>query len=203
MVHCGVEPSFFDTPKEPPTALHRLVCVGRLCEQKGQLLLVEAARRLAEENPNFELVLAGDGEDRDEIEQIFKEQGLAELVRITGWISGEQVKEEILAARALVLPSFAEGLPVVLMEAMALRRPVISTYIAGIPELVTPGENGWLVPAGDVDALVAAMRSCLDTPTDELARMGRVARARVVDRHDVNKEAEKLARLFRGGENKA
>ena len=69
-------------------------------------------------------------------------------MRITGWISGEQVREEILAARALVLPSFAEGLPVVIMEAMALRRPVISTYVAGIPELVRPASTaGWYRPA--------------------------------------------------------
>ena len=83
-----------------------------------------------------------------------------------------QVRNEILAARALVLPSFAEGLPVVIMEAMALRRPVISTFVAGIPELVHPGEHGWLVPAGDVEALASAMQACLDTPTETLARMG-------------------------------
>ena len=97
-------------------------------------------------------------------------------VRITGWISSEKVREEILAARALVLPSFAEGLPVVIMEAMALRRPVISTYIAGIPELVHDGEHGWLVPAGDMEALVEAMRACLDAPAEMLTRMGEAAR---------------------------
>jgi glycosyltransferase involved in cell wall biosynthesis len=69
--------------------------------------------------------------------------------------------------RALVLPSFAEGLPVVIMEAMALRRPVICTYIAGIPELVQDGKNGWLVPAGDVDALVEAIIRYLDTPFEQ------------------------------------
>ena len=94
-------------------------------------------------------------------------------VRITGWISSEQVRDEILAARALVLPSFAEGLPVVIMEAMALRRPVISTFVAGIPELVQPGEHGWLVPAGDVEALARAMQACLDTPADVLNAHGR------------------------------
>ena len=80
------------------------------------------------------------------------------------------MRSEILAARALVLPSFAEGLPVVLMEAMALRRPVLTTYVAGIPELVRPGEHGWLVPAGDVEALADAMAACLDSPVDILAR---------------------------------
>ncbi len=119
-------------------------------------------------------------------------------MRITGWISSEQVREEILAARALVLPSFAEGLPVVIMEAMALRRPVISTYVAGIPELVAPGEHGWLVPAGDAEALADAMQACLDAPVDKLARMGEAAHARVRARHDVDKAAEGLGGVVWG-----
>ncbi len=99
------------------------------------------------------MVLVGDGEMRREIEALIERCGLRNSVRITGWLSSERVREEILASRAMVLPSFAEGLPVVIMEAMALRRPVLSTYIAGIPELVRPGETGWLVPAGDVGAV--------------------------------------------------
>ena len=132
----------------PLPAAPRLVCVGRLSEQKGQLLLLEAARILAAQSVAFEIVLAGDGELREEIEALIAQHGLEAQVRITGWISSAQVREEILAARALVLPSFAEGLPVVIMEAMALRRPVLTTYVAGIPELVLQGENGWLFPAG-------------------------------------------------------
>jgi glycosyltransferase involved in cell wall biosynthesis len=133
---------------------------------------------------------------RGDIELLLKQYGLADRVRITGWISNAQVRDEIIAARALVLPSFAEGLPVVLMEAMALRRPVISTYIAGIPELVRHGENGWLVPAGDVVALANAMRTCLETPVGEITRMGEAARERALARHDANTEAAKLRKLF-------
>ena len=109
--------------------------------------MIEAAALLADKGISFELVLAGDGPMRKEIEKLVQECGLGERVRITGWISSNQVRDEILAARALVLPSFAEGLPVVIMEAMALRRPVLSTYVAGIPELVRHGQEGWLVPA--------------------------------------------------------
>ncbi len=196
IVHCGLDRDFADMPASPPSSPRRLICVGRLCEQKGQLLLVEAARRLAAEGVDFELVLAGDGENRDEIEALLRQHDLTARVRITGWISGAHVKEQILAARAMVLPSFAEGLPVVLMEAMALRRPVISTYIAGIPELVSPGEHGWLVPAGDVEALVEAMRTCLAAPDDQLVRMGEAARKRALARHDINTEAKKLMALF-------
>jgi glycosyltransferase involved in cell wall biosynthesis len=105
----------------------------------------------------------------------------------------------MLAARALVLPSFAEGLPVVIMEAMALRRPVLSTYVAGIAELVRPGRDGWLVPAGDVQALADAIEECLDTPASVLARMGDDAHERVVARHSIAVGAGKLAALFREG----
>src|SRR6202043_2778642 len=97
----------------------------------------------AEEGEPFQLVLVGDGPLRTQIEALARDRGLTGQLRITGWKSGLEVTQEILAARALVLPSFAEGLPVVLMEALALQRPVISTYVAGIPELVIAGENGW------------------------------------------------------------
>jgi glycosyltransferase involved in cell wall biosynthesis len=142
------------------------------------------------------LVLVGDGEMRADIEALIKGYELQARVRVTGHISSEQLHEEVLAARAFVLPSFAEGLPMVIMEAMALRRPIISTFIAGIPELVLPGEHGWLVPAGDVEALIEAMRACLDAPTDMLTRLGDAARQRVLTRHDVDIQAAKLAKLF-------
>ncbi len=103
----------------------------------------------------------------------------------------------MLGCRAMVLPSFAEGLPVVIMEALALGRPVISTYVAGIPELVEPQKTGWLVPAGSVEALKSAMREALSSPVDELSRMGRNGAQSVAEQHDVQREAAKLAELFK------
>ena len=199
VVHCGLEPAFHEVPVVPPPAAPRLVCVGRLCEQKGQLLLVEAVRVLTQRGVEVKLVLAGDGEMRRAVEQLIVLYGLRQRIEITGWISSEQVRAEILAARALVLPSFAEGLPVVVMETMALRRPVLTTYVAGIPELVRPGENGWLFPAGSVEALAEAMADCLAQPPELLATMGEAARQRVLARHDIDTEAAKLARLFQTG----
>ena len=196
VVHCGLDPEFLAAPPLPPPAAPRLVCVGRLCEQKGQLLLVQAAARLMQRDVDFELILAGDGEMRGEVQALIDALGLAGRVRITGWISGADVREHLLAARALVLASFAEGLPVAIMEAMALRRPVVATLVAGIPELVREGEHGWLVPAGDVEALASAMQACLRLEPDTLARMGEAARRRVLERHDVDIEAAKLAALF-------
>ena len=196
VVHCGLERNFHDVAPAPLPEVPRVVCVGRLCEQKGQRLLVEAAARLAAKGIALEIVLAGDGELRAELEALIQMHDLGRFVRITGWLSSREVREEILAARALVLPSLAEGLPVVLMEAMALRRPVLTTYVAGIPELVRPGENGWLVPPGDVEELAAALQDVLSRPAAELRAMGEAARRRALERHSIDTEAAKLAALF-------
>jgi glycosyltransferase involved in cell wall biosynthesis len=199
VVHCGIERAFYEAAAEPVSAAPRLVCVGRLSEAKGQLLLLEAAARLAAKGRQFELVLAGDGPMRAELQTLISRHGLDAQVRITGWLSSSDVRTEILAARALVAPSFAEGLPVVIMEAMALRRPVLATYIAGIPELVRPGENGWLFPAGSVDELVNAMEECLSAPLETLRTLSNAGYRRVVERHAIDTEAGKLAALFRAG----
>ncbi len=115
---------------------------------------------------------------------------------MAGWMSAEGVHHEIARSRAMVLPSFAEGLPVVLVEAFALERPVIATAIAGIPELVEAGVSGWLVPAGSVDALVVAMRDVLSISPERLASMGRAGAARVREHHDQQTEARKLEALI-------
>lgn len=196
IVHCGVEPLFLDREPTPPTSEPRLVCVGRLAEQKGQLVLIEAAGRLAAEGLAFEVVLVGDGPMRPAIEGAIERLGLRDRVQIAGWMDAQGVRDAIIGARAMVLPSFAEGLPVVIMEALALGRPVISTYIAGIPELVESGACGWLVPAGSVEDLVVAMREALAAPVEDLERMGREGARRVAERHDASIEARKLAGLF-------
>jgi glycosyltransferase involved in cell wall biosynthesis len=197
VVHCGLERSFYETRASAPPVAPRLVSVGRLCEAKGQLLLIDAVAGLVASGVQIQVVLAGDGPLRAELETLIEHHNLGANVRITGWISSSEVRAEISAARALVLPSFAEGLPVVIMEAMALRRPVLSTYVAGIPELVVPGENGWLFPAGSVQELAAAMMNCLSKTPEELAKMGDAAYQRVTTRHSIETEARKLAELFR------
>jgi len=198
VVHCGLDKDFHQDAESVPLAdTSRLVCVGRLCEQKGQLILLEAVRLLKERNIRFELVLAGDGEMRSELEQFLISHHLQDQVRITGWISSQQVREELQAARAMVLASFAEGLPVVIMEAMALGRPVVSTTIAGIPELVRHGLDGWLVAPGDVNDLTNALVDVLQSDASRLQEMGSRGRERVNVRHDIDKEAAKLVELFR------
>lgn len=196
IIHCGLDESFLgSTPVHPPRR-RRLVCVGRLCEQKGQLLLLEMLSILRKRGTDVELVLAGEGEMRLEIEQMISERRLGDRVTITGVLDAEQVRSAINASDALVLASFAEGLPVVIMEAMALGRPIISTLIAGIPELVRDGEEGFLVPAGDREALADAVARLLSLEPDALARMGERCRTRVRERHSISIEAGKLMRLF-------
>jgi len=195
LVRCGLDAIYLRQPlvalpKEP-----RLVCVARFDPEKGHLVLLEAAARLAKEGLAFEIDLIGDGALRPEIERAVARLGLEDRVVLCGWLSSAQVRDRLLASRVFVLPSFAEGLPVVLMEALAIGRPVITTYVAGIPELVVDGENGWLVPASSVEDLARAMRAALTAPEAELAKMGVRGRERVLRQHDVDVEAGKLARL--------
>lgn len=196
VVPCGVDDSFLGERFLAPLDGNKvLCCVGRLCEQKGQLLLVEAAAKVRDRIGDFELVLVGDGELRSNVEELVRKHRLESVVRITGWASGATVRAELLASRAMVLPSFAEGLPVVIMEALALERPVISTYVAGIPELVDD-DCGWLVAAGSVDPLVEAMVKALSAPVSELRDKGRVGRRRVLARHDAKVAAALLEAAF-------
>ena len=197
VIHCGLEKTFYDIEISSANKSRKIVCVGRLCEQKGQLLLVEAAIKLFELGEDFQLVLAGDGPMRADIESLITQHNLESKVIITGWISSEQVQQELLSCAALVLPSFAEGLPVVIMEAMALSRPVITTYIAGIPELVIDGENGWLIPAGSLESLTTAIQELLHSNEESIRDMGERARKRVIKRHDIDIEARKLVSFFK------
>lgn len=197
VVHCGVDDGFLAQPSIAVEAEPRLVCVGRLCEAKGHLVLLEAVGQLATEGLQFKLMLVGDGPLRAEIEALSARLGLQNYVEVLGWASNSEVRQHILASRAMVLPSFAEGLPVVLMEALALGRPVISTYVAGIPELVEPGVCGWLVPPGSIEALTAAIRVALQLPVEKLEQMGASGAERVAQRHDASIEASFLAALFR------
>lgn len=196
VVHCAVEDAFLSIPLTPPPAVPNLVCVGRLSEQKGHLLLLQAAARLAAEGLAFKLVLVGDGELRSPIETLIQDLHLQNHIEITGWASGATVQHHLLNSRALVLPSFAEGLPVVLMEALAVGRPVVSTYVAGIPELVEPGVTGWLVPAGCVDALTQTLRTVLSASPQDLQRMGAAGRQRVMQHHHALTEAQHLLHLL-------
>lgn len=190
VVHCGVEPARFADPAPLPDGPRRVVAIGRLVEQKGQLALVEA---LAKTTHPVALTLIGDGEMRPQIEAAIARHDLQDRVTLTGWVDEARIRDELARSHALIMPSFAEGLPMVVMEAMAAARPVIATYIAGTPELVQQDVTGWLVPAGDTKALAQAMDHLAQASLKDLTKMGKAGRARVLERHDVAKEAAKLA----------
>ena len=177
IVHCTVDDSFLGSAQPIDPMSRTLVCVGRLTAQKGQFVLLDALARIVEEGTDAQLVLAGDGELRPQIERRITELQLQDRVEITGWIDESEVCRRLLEARALILPSFAEGLPVVIMEAFALGRAVVSTTIAGIPELVVPKENGWLVPAGNVAELASAIRAVLEAHQSLVQRSGQARRS--------------------------
>lgn len=197
VVHCGLGPEYLDCSAPPIEAGAGFLAVGRLSEEKGHLCLVNAFASMLKTGASSRLVLAGDGPLRAVIEGRCRELGIADRVRITGWVSGDQVRQLLLESRALVLPSFAEGLPVVLMESLALGRPVVSSWVAGVPELVEAGVNGWLVPPGNEDALGQAIQQCLDASPDTLASMGSAGQHAVRQRHDARTEGARLADLFR------
>ena len=196
VVHCGIEPSRFSEPQPLPDGPLRLAAIGRFVEQKGQMVLIHALAKLVETHPDLHLSLIGDGEMRQDLEAAIARYGLSRHVTLTGWLSEADVRAELARAHALVMPSFAEGLPMVVMEAMAAARPVVATYIAGTPELVVPGQTGWLVPAGDPDVLAEAISDLAATPAETLSRMGQAGRTRVLQRHDSEIEAGKLAHHF-------
>jgi colanic acid/amylovoran biosynthesis glycosyltransferase len=196
VVRCGIDRNFYGDAQAASNPTRRFVCIGRLTEAKGQLLLLDATAKLVARGVDVELTLAGDGPMRGVLEGAIAKHNLGNRVRITGWISSDQVRKELLMSRAMVLPSFAEGLPVVIMEALSLRRPVLTTYVAGIPELVENKVNGWLFPAGSSDRLASAMEECLACTADQLQRMGEAGFERVAKNHSVETEALRLAELL-------
>ena len=195
VVRCGVDALFAEAEPPAPVSAPEFCCVARLSGQKGLPLLIEAATLLKARGTEFHLTLVGDGEMRCEIEEMIAAAGLGANVTITGYLSAADVRAKIMASRAMVLPSFAEGLPVVIMEALALGVPVVTTAIAGIPELVD-GECGWVIPAGSVEALADAMQAVLDADPARLRAMGMVGRARVLDMHDAARNAAALAGII-------
>jgi glycosyltransferase involved in cell wall biosynthesis len=197
VVHCGIEPERYETATPMPESDRlELVVIGRFVEQKGQMLLVRAMQELSD--LDVHLTLVGDGPMRPDLEAAIAEAGLGDRITLTGWIDEAGVEAALVRSHAMAMPSLAEGLPMVAMEAMAMGRPVIGTYIAGFPELVLPGENGWLVPAGDVLAFAEAIRDLAATPQDRRVEMGLAGRERALARHDINDQAARLARLIKG-----
>ena len=202
VIHCGVDPSAFAPSERDPVGPLRIVAVGTLHEVKGQIHLIEACRRLAERGVAVTCRFIGDGPDRDALQARIDEYGLTGSVTLVGRMTTDAVAAELAAADVLVAPSVPtrggkrEGIPVVLMEAMATGLPVVASRLSGIPELVTDGVSGLLVAPGDDTALADALASLAADPALR-ARLGAAGRETVMRDFDVDRNAAALADRIR------
>ncbi|MFN2473913.1 MAG: glycosyltransferase [Sphingomicrobium sp.] len=195
IVRCGL---LFDELPEPMPAEERqpiILCIGRLSPEKGQAGLLRAFASLVRDRPGIELHLVGDGPDRHRLDRLVDELGLAGSVRFRGRLSEADTIAALRTARMLVLPSFMEGLPIVLLEAAALEVPAIASRVAGVPELVEDGVNGVLFTPGNWDELAARTKLLLDDPIGA-AQLATASRRKVIDEFDAMKSAHLLRTLF-------
>ncbi|HTZ62622.1 MAG TPA: glycosyltransferase family 4 protein [Solirubrobacteraceae bacterium] len=195
VVHCGVGSSEYRHLGEPPHERPRVLCVGRLVAEKGQAILLDAVAQLAREAQQVEAVLVGSGPMRTRLEQLALELGVSDRVVFRGALGQEQVRDCYADATLVCSASFAEGVPVVLMEAMASGRAVIATAISGVRELVRDGDTGLLVTPGRADELAGAI-SVLVQDTQLRLRLASSGRERVLREFDVDRSAAQLAAIF-------
>jgi colanic acid/amylovoran biosynthesis glycosyltransferase len=192
----GVDPQLFKPgPVRSSLPTIEILCVGRLVPDKGQYILLAAINRLVKSYPNIRLRLVGDGPDRDGLALMIAGNGLSDHVTLEGSVNQDRIRDYYRKADIFVLASFAEGVPVVLMEAMAMQIPCISTFVAGIPELIRNGIDGILVPASDDRELARAIQQLIDDPGLRW-RLGAAGRARVIERYDLDRNVAQLARIF-------
>jgi len=178
-----------------PEPVH-LVCTGRLAPEKGHLLLLDAVAQLAGLGFPVDLVLIGDGPERRTLEERARRNGLADRVQFTGALSHADTLARVAAADIFVLASFAEGLPVALMEAMALAVVCVSTCVNGIPELIVSEENGLLVCAGNAGELSAALAR-LAADAGLRRTLGLAGRRTVEADYNLSRNIDLLAASFR------
>jgi colanic acid/amylovoran biosynthesis glycosyltransferase len=195
VVHCGVDAAVYVPAVRPKAAALRVLCVGRLVSAKGHSVLLDGVARAAREGVRLQLTIVGDGPRRAQLEALAEELGIGHVVTFAGAVAHDRLPEVFAAADVFCLPSFAEGLPVVLMEAMATAIPAVTTNVMGIPELVIDGENGLVVPPGRAD-LVAQALGRLAGDAELRDRLGRAGRERVMRDFDVRREARRLRDLF-------
>lgn len=173
--------------------------LGRQGKRKGTYDLIEAAKRLEKEKIPFHLYIAGDGET-EEIRKLVLEDGLEKAVTVTGWCGREKREELMRLAGWMVLPSYAEGLPMTLLEGMAAGKPVITTPVGGIPELVEDAKNGYLVEPGNCRQLYEAMKRAVEMPGEEWEMMSRENMQKISRDFSESRMTEKLIRVYGGGQ---
>jgi colanic acid/amylovoran biosynthesis glycosyltransferase len=192
----GVDPAVFvPRPFRSDSKTFEIICVGRLVPAKGQHVLLAAVERLLSQGRAVRLRLVGDGPDRDSLQRIAGNHGMAGQVIFEGAVNQDRIRGLFEQADAFALASFAEGIPVVLMEAMAMEIPCVTTWINGIPELIRNSIDGLLVAPSDDEGFAAAIARLMDD--EELRRrIGVAGRRRVMEKYDLKLNVARLGRVF-------
>lgn len=194
IVRCGIDLTRFEY-RQPATAIKNMVYVGRLSGEKGLPILFQSLQLLKSRDYDFTLKLLGDGEDRQFLQQEAQRMGLADNIEFSGFVDQATIAKELRDSDIFVLPSFAEGIPVALMEAMAIGIPVVATYVGGVAELVVDKETGLTVFPSDIEGLAAAIASYIDDP--QLAQqLSARARKKVESEFNTIDQIDKLVKLF-------
>jgi glycosyltransferase involved in cell wall biosynthesis len=198
VVHCGVDVTQYRPAAVAPRAAGpvRIVAVGRLSHEKGHPVLIRAFARLRARGLDVQLTLIGDGPFRDRLTELARSLGVDDALSFEGAVGQDDLPAHLQRADVFCQPSFAEGIPVVLMEAMASGLPVVSSAVAGIPELVEHGSTGLLVPPGRADLLADALAALVEDPARR-REMGRAGRAVVEHSFDIGQVAQQIAERFR------
>jgi glycosyltransferase involved in cell wall biosynthesis len=199
VIHCGVDIDRF-TPglAERTHAQTHIVDIARLVSVKGQAVLLETAAVLRDAGLDFALSFVGDGPELSRLQDLAGQLSLTDRTSFLGALSHDAVRDVLLSADVLCLPSFAEGVPVVLMEAMAMELPVVTSRIMGIPELIEDDLCGVLVAPGAADELGVALAALISDP-ERRAALGRRARERILEAFDLRSSARSLLALFTDG----
>jgi colanic acid/amylovoran biosynthesis glycosyltransferase len=196
-VRLGVDPEIFvPAVNKTPHASFQVLCVGRLVPAKGQHILLKAAELVVQRGGDLDVCFVGDGPDRESLQSLAARPALAGRIRFEGSINQDRIRAFYNQADAFVLPSFAEGIPVVLMEAMSMRLPCIATRITGIPELIRDGIDGLLVAPSDHVELASAIERLMSSP-ELLIQLGNAGRTRVETSYRLGTNIEHLADVFR------
>jgi colanic acid/amylovoran biosynthesis glycosyltransferase len=191
----GVDPAVFDARPVPDGEVFKVLCTGRLVPAKGQAILLLAVANLLRAGRRVHLHLVGGGPDEVTMENIADKLGITNSITSHGAINQDRLRSILTSADVFVLPSFAEGVPVALMEAMAMQIPCVSTYIAGIPELIEPGISGLLVFASDPELLTQALESLMDDREFALC-LGKAGRRKVIECYNLEANVRHLAAIF-------
>ena len=195
-VPLGIEVGeFVPCEKRPPSSSAKILCVGRLAPEKDQSLLLDAVAALRATGFPLHLRLVGDGPDRKFLERRAVELGIAACVEFVGWVDPKRLRVLYADSDLFVLSSLAEGVPVVLMEAMAMRVPCVAPCIAGIPELIKDGVEGMLYAVADLEAMTIKIRALLESP-ELMEEIGKQARLRVIRDYDMARNTARFAEVL-------